>query len=70
MRYFFKKLVSLIITLLLVSFLAFLTFQIIPGDPVTQMLGTEYTEERAEQLREQLGLDAPVPVRYIGLAPL
>ena len=65
MRYFFKKLVSLIITLLLVSFLAFLTFQIIPGDPVTQMLGTEYTEERAEQLREQLGLDAPVPVRYI-----
>lgn len=64
MRYFLKKFISLIITLLLVSFLAFLTFQIIPGDPVTKLLGTEYTEEMAAQLRAQLGLDAPFFVRY------
>ena len=65
MRYILKKTISLIITLLLVSFLAFLTFQIIPGDPVTKMLGTEYTEEMAVQLRAQLGLDAPFFVRYL-----
>ncbi len=65
MRYFFKKFISLIITLLLVSFLAFLTFQIIPGDPVTKLLGTEYTEEMAAQLRAQLGLDAPFFLRYV-----
>lgn len=65
MRYILKKFFSLIITLLLVSFLAFLTFQIIPGDPVTKMLGTEYTEEMAAQLRAQLGLNAPFPVRYL-----
>lgn len=65
MRYFLKKSISLIITLLLVSFLAFLTFQIIPGDPVTKLLGTEYTEEMAAQLRAQLGLDAPFFVRYL-----
>lgn len=64
MRYVLKKTISLIITLLLVSFLAFLTFQIIPGDPVTKMLGTEYTEAMASQLRQQLGLDQPVLVRY------
>ncbi len=64
MRYFLKKFISLIITLLLVSFLAFLTFQIIPGDPVTKLLGTEYTEEMAAQLRAQMGLDAPFLVRY------
>ena len=64
MRYFLKKFISLIITLLLVSFLAFLTFQIIPGDPVTKLLGTEYTEEMAAQLRAQLGLDAPFFIRY------
>lgn len=64
MRYFFKKIISLIITLLLVSFLAFLTFQLISGDPVTQMLGTEYTEEMAAHLRAQLGLDDPFPIRY------
>ncbi len=64
MRYVLKKTISLIITLLLVSFLAFLTFQIIPGDPVTKMLGTEYTEEMAAQLRAQLDLDAPFLLRY------
>ena len=65
MRYFLKKFISLIITLLLVSFLAFLTFQIIPGDPVTKLLGTEYTEEMASALRAQLGLDAPFLLRYV-----
>ena len=65
MRYFLKKFISLIITLLLVSFLAFLTFQIIPGDPVTKLLGTEYTEEMAAALRAQLGLDAPFLLRYV-----
>lgn len=64
MNRFLKKILSLIMTLLLVSLLAFLTFQIIPGDPVTKMLGTEYTEEMAMKLREQLGLNDPFVVRY------
>jgi ABC-type dipeptide/oligopeptide/nickel transport system permease component len=65
MPYILKKTLTLLITLLLVSFLAFLTFQIIPGDPVTKMLGTEYTPERAALLRAQFGLDAPFLVRYL-----
>ena len=60
----FKKTGVLIATLLLVSLLAFLAFQIIPADPVTMMLGTDYTPERAEALRRQLGLDRGVLVRY------
>ena len=59
-----RKFSSLIMTLLLVSFLAFLAFQIIPGDPVTKMLGTEYTEEMAEALRDELGLSDPFFTRY------
>ena len=59
-----KKLFTLIITLLIVSLLAFLAFQIIPGDPTTKMLGTNATPEKAAQLRSQLGLDRPVFVRY------
>ncbi|MDO4990521.1 MAG: ABC transporter permease [Eubacteriales bacterium] len=59
-----KKTGVLIATLLLVSLLAFLAFQIIPADPVTMMLGTDYTPERAEALRHQLGLDRGVLVRY------
>ena len=64
MKYFVKKAVSLIIILLIVSLLAFLAFQIIPGDPTTKLLGTQYTPERAAQMRETLGLNRPVIIRY------
>lgn len=64
MRYILKKLGVLIATLLIVTLLAFIAFQIIPGDPVVRMLGTEYTETRAEELRTELGLDKPWPERY------
>lgn len=64
MKYVLKKFLILIITLLIVSLLAFLAFQIIPGDPTTQMLGTEATDEAVAALRAELGLDKPVLVRY------
>ncbi|MBR1770603.1 MAG: ABC transporter permease [Lachnospiraceae bacterium] len=64
MRLFGKKIITLIMTLFLVSVAAFLAFQIIPGDVVTAILGTEATPEREEQLREELGLNDPPLVRY------
>ena len=64
MKYITKKIVTLIITLFIVSLLAFLAFQVIPGDPTTKMLGTEATEEARAALRAQLGLDGPVLQRY------
>lgn len=65
MRYILKKAGVMIVTLLVISLLAFLAFDLIPADPVTQMLGTEYTPERAEALRAELGLDKSLPVRYL-----
>ena len=56
MKYIFKKLCTLVITLFIVSFLAFCAFQLI-GDPVTAMLGTNATPEQAEALRETLGFN-------------
>lgn len=64
MLYTAKKFLTLIITLFIVSFLAFLAFQVIPGDPTTSLLGTEATAEAKEALRAELGLDKPVLVRY------
>ena len=64
MKYTAKKFFTLIITLFIVSLLAFLAFQVIPGDPTTKMLGTEASPEAVAALRTQLGLDAPIPVRY------
>ena len=63
MKYIFKKLCTLVITLFIVSFLAFCAFQLI-GDPVTAMLGTNATPEQAEALRETLGFNRPILVQY------
>lgn len=53
-------------TLLVVSFLVFLAFAWIPGDPATAKLGTEATPAKVEALREEMGLNRPLPVRFAG----
>jgi len=63
-KYLGKKIMTLIMTLFLVSAAAFLAFQIIPGDVVASILGTEATPEREAQLREELGFNDPPLVRY------
>ncbi len=65
MKYIAKKLAALVATLLVVSLLAFLAFQVIPGDPTTKILGTEATDEAVEALRQELGLNENVFVRYL-----
>lgn len=64
MRYALKKIVSMLVTLLVVSAFLFVSFQLISGDPATRMLGTSATPERLEALREELGLNDALPVRY------
>jgi ABC-type dipeptide/oligopeptide/nickel transport system permease component len=60
--------VQLGIVLLLVSVVIFSIMHALPGDPVQLMLaGAEsgsVTPERQEELREQLGLNDPLPVQY------
>ena len=63
-KYIAKKTGTLIITLLIVSFLSFLAFQIIPGDAALSKLGTAATAEKTEALREEMGLNQPVLMRY------
>ena len=62
--YIVRKTVSLILTLFLFSFAAFMAFQIIPGDSVIATLGTEATPEQIAQMRAELGYDKPLLVRY------
>lgn len=61
----FKRLLLLVLTLLLVTALAFFAFSIIPGDPTDTILGLEATDAQIAALREKLGLDQPLPVRYL-----
>ncbi len=64
MKYWSKKIVSMLMTLLIVSFLVFLAFTVIPGDPAVAKLGTEATPQRLEALREEMGLNKPFLERY------
>ena len=59
-----KRIGMLAVTMLLVSFLTFLAFELVSGDPARTMLGIEATEAQVDALRHQLGLDLPFALRY------
>jgi len=65
MKYILRKFVTLIITLLLISFVTFGAFSVIPGDASLARLGTEATPEQVEALREEMGLNRPMAERYV-----
>jgi peptide/nickel transport system permease protein len=48
----------------LVTIISFLLLQIVPGDPVIQILGAKATPAQQEILRHELGLDKPIVVQY------
>ena len=55
MRYTAKKIATMLLTMVIVSFLTFVAFSLLSGDAATRLLGTEATPERLEALRIELG---------------
>ena len=64
MKFFIKKLITLIITLLVISFLTFTAFSVLPGDAALTRLGKDATQEQLERAREEMGLNDPLLERY------
>lgn len=64
MKYFIRKIVTLIITLLFISMLSFAAFSVIPGNAAISKLGTDATPDRVAALEASMGLDKPMVVRY------
>ncbi|MEG1989088.1 MAG: ABC transporter permease [Oscillibacter sp.] len=64
MKYAAKRIAMLLVTMVIVSLLSFIAFDVISGDPATAMLGTEATPESVAALREEWGLNRPLLVRY------
>ena len=60
-----KRLLQVLPTLLVVVTFTFVATRMIPGDPVTAMVGEEYEADKVEELREQFGLNDPMPVQYM-----
>ena len=59
-----KRVLQVIPTLLVVVTFTFIATRVIPGDPVTAMVGEEYDPEQIEALRESMGLNDPLLVQY------
>ena len=55
MRYTAKKIATMLLTMVIVSFLTFVAFSLLSGDAATRLLGTEATPGRLEALRIELG---------------
>ena len=63
-RYITNRLLLLVPILLGVALLIFIIMEFTPGDPAIKILGIEASPEALEQLRIQLGLNDPFPVRF------
>ena len=64
-KYILKRLLMMIPVLLGVTFLVFFIMNMTPGDPAAIILGDQATPEAIAQLREELGLNDPLLLRYV-----
>lgn len=64
--YIARRLLGLIPLLLLISFAVFALVLAVPGDPARTIAGgLDASEDRVEEIREELGLDDPVVEQYL-----
>lgn len=68
LRYFVKRVLMLIPTILVISFLMFFALEFTPGDPLTASMSPDVissmTQADLDAMRESLGLNDPMLVRY------
>ncbi|MBD2460488.1 ABC transporter permease [Oscillatoria sp. FACHB-1407] len=65
-RYLIKRVLGAIPTLIAISLVVFGLLAIAPGDPLAQFAtNPSITEEVRENIRRSLGLDQPIPIRYV-----
>jgi peptide/nickel transport system permease protein len=63
-RYILRRIGFLLLTFVVTSLLVFVVTQLLPGDVARVILGREAGEEALQALREELGLNEPLPVQY------
>ncbi len=65
MRFVRKKVLQLLLVLLAVTFLSFLMLNLLPGNTAQVLCGLGGGQECVDQKTQELGLDKPLPVRYV-----
>jgi len=64
-RYILRRIGFLALTFILTSLIIFTVTQFLPGDVARVILGREAGEAQVQALREELGLNDPLPVQYV-----
>ena len=66
-KYILRRIIISLPMLLGISIITFTFINLAPGDPISAMIDPEEFQglEDAQKMRESLGLDKPIPVRYV-----
>ncbi|WRS26289.1 ABC transporter permease [Oscillospiraceae bacterium MB08-C2-2] len=65
LKFIIRRLFMLVPVVLGITLFIFIIMDIAPGDPARTILGAEATVEEVEALREEMGLNDPLLVRYV-----
>ncbi|MGP6140201.1 MULTISPECIES: ABC transporter permease [unclassified Jeotgalibaca] len=63
-KYLWKRFMIGFVVLFFITFLSYMIINFAPGDPATLYVSADATEEQINQVRESLGLDKPLLIRY------
>ncbi len=64
-RFTLRRLGLLVVTMLALSMVIFVLSEVVPIDPALKILGRESTPEARAALTESMGLNRPIPERYL-----
>lgn len=67
-EFFARRLLWAVPVLVLVSIIVFGLVRMVPGDPAVVMLGADADPARLDAVRQELGLDKPLPIQYLDYA--
>lgn len=65
LTYILRRLFSTIIVMMMVGIFVFMLLRLAPGDPAAVIAGRSATAEMIAGIREQLGLNQPLPVQFV-----
>lgn len=70
LRYIARRLLLFVPSLIGITLITFVLIQVLPGDPVSGMVGDRASAETIERIRKELGQDRPLFLQYLGYVRL
>ncbi len=65
LAFLLNRIGTMLVTMLVISMLVFLIAEVVPIDPARNALGRYASQQKVDELRQKMGLDRPVAVRYV-----